>query len=1031
MRIPTGPAVFLLLAHPLLFFPARAQSPRLLGDLNQVLQARSSSWPAARTYDPRAPHLSNRFAVFQNTCFFRADDGVHGRELWSSTGTGAATALVKDIVPGRRGSSPWDFCVFQGKVFFSAWTPSAGREPWVSDGTAGGTRMAADLYPGPKDGGVFSPVVMGKSLYFFAVLPTRGPFALYRYDGGTKTPVLVKGEFALAWKDPVPAGKYIVFRGVTAGSGAEAWVTDGTTQGTFLIRDLNGVQSGECALPVAVGGKVWFCAMGASGWEIWSTSGGKALRTAALPFPGRPWSTPFAVGNRIVFGSKYKNFEGENPFALDTVTGKLILLKEITRDFRVGYMRPVLWKGRVWFSARDGTDPSHRPSLWRTDGTPAGTVKAVPEGAFSSFDWFDPTPGSKYLFFSGYDLVLSPYILSLWRTDGTKAGTLCLEKAQSRRSGYDPACLTPLGKGILFSGRVPSSGQELFASDGTPSGTGLVKDINPSLVTHGSNPWGFTGFLGRTWFWAATRTGNSTGWSLWNTDGTASGTKRVLSAEFFSPTEPYPGPFGIFFCGSSGGKSGLWRSDGTAGGTTCFFPWKQGWSYTVLPPLPLGDRILFAGWTAREGTEPWITDGTASGTRLLADTLPGNVSGYSGGAVSLGRSALFPVRKSPAETELWVTDGTPGGTRILQSRLVHAENLVRLGDRVLFEGQAKGRLTGKEPWVTDGTPGGTRPLADLYPGTGDGGFRFLFRAGDRVYFLGTDGKLPPGKYGLFVTDGTAAGTRRTGSFTFEGLLAFPRPWKSRLFGLSLEGRKALFWPVQGGVCRGPWITDGTPGGTRLLKTLPGSGWRNQALVYAWSGSGGKAIFLGPSSVPNGPKIWITDGTPGGTVKVDPFAQTGLKDYFPGAFSGGLLFLAVDTGITGLEPWALPLGAAAELRGGSCGPQELISGPPRLGSAVSFRILGLPKAGPVGIFLLGIPARLPLGLGLGQMFYLDPGGGILFRAGEPGRAGPALPPGSQASPAGGGLPRLVAPLRRGNDERHPLDSREIREGGERK
>ncbi len=37
--------------------------------------------------------------------FFTADDGVHGRELWKSTGTGGSgTRLVKDILPGGTGS---------------------------------------------------------------------------------------------------------------------------------------------------------------------------------------------------------------------------------------------------------------------------------------------------------------------------------------------------------------------------------------------------------------------------------------------------------------------------------------------------------------------------------------------------------------------------------------------------------------------------------------------------------------------------------------------------------------------------------------------------------------------------------------------------------------------------------------------------------------------------------------------------------------------------------------------------------------
>lgn len=56
--------------------------------------------------------------VFNGLLYFSADDGVHGRELWSYDGT--SVSMVEDLNPGQYGSSPTELTVYGGKLYFSA-----------------------------------------------------------------------------------------------------------------------------------------------------------------------------------------------------------------------------------------------------------------------------------------------------------------------------------------------------------------------------------------------------------------------------------------------------------------------------------------------------------------------------------------------------------------------------------------------------------------------------------------------------------------------------------------------------------------------------------------------------------------------------------------------------------------------------------------------------------------------------------------------------------------------------------------------
>ncbi len=963
---------------PLLLLPlslsSQGQELKLLADLNTHPSQAAASFPKGYAYSPATPAWNLRFLSTGKKCYFQARDGSHGEELWEAGSTPGSVRLVKDIVPGLAGSKPWDFASFRGKILFSAWTPAKGREVWISDGTAGGTRLLADLFPGKEDGGFHDPVPLGNSLFFFARVsahPDR--FALYRYDGGSAAPRKLKGGFSKPWEEPVPAGTFILFQGSTPGGPPVPWVSDGTPGGTRPLPGINAGRYSFCKNPVVLGGKAWFTTMDSQGWSIWNTDGKTAAKAGKVYLSGA-WTAPLVTGGTtIVFGARTQALQTVNPYALDTKTGRISLLKTISTGYMAGYEGAVPWKGYVYFQAADSSyTPYPAFSLWRTDGTPKGTVKVVPEPSFPNWGWVTPAATSKYIFFSGKSWKGT----FLWRTDGTAKGTIPLQGSPGGAVNTFPSYLTPLGPAILFSASSPAGGGELFLSDGTRAGTKLLKDIFPGNLTIGSSPKQFTAGFGKCWFLAYDSAPTVSNPGLWVTDGTRAGTRRILPGTTGRVENLFQDQGTLYFMVLSGSSRGLWKSDGTAAGTKLFYPTNE-YLMDLVDPVGLSGKVIFQGHTGQLGSEPWVTGGTAASTRPLKDIYPGKGSGGFSSPVRLGRLVLFSAKEPGGITSLWVTDGTPPGTRKVLPGLVDCRNLVKLGDKVLFEGRLQGSLQGREPWITDGTPGGTHPVVDLYKGTGDGGFLRPFRAGDLVLFLGTDGVTSgPSTFGLYRTDGTAAGTARVGKSLFSGILGIGK--EDGPAGIPLAGGKAVFWPVPaGGGDPSPWVTDGTARGTFAL----GHSFRAGRYITARKIGGGRLFFLALDSSLAGPFdpsfLWETDGTKAGTHPVVGLQNSGLRVDGEFALALGKVFLRLDDrGLHGPEPWILDPGASALAVGTSSGPAELESEDPILGRSFSLVFRGSP-GGASTLLLLGFPCGRPLPLGPGAYLYLDPAPGFLW------------------------------------------------------
>jgi ELWxxDGT repeat protein len=123
-----------------------------------------------------------RLTAVGDTLYFEADDGKHGTELWKSDGTRAGTEMVADIAPGparslgEPGESNWYdwFAAIGETLYFTANDGTHGIELWRTDGTKTGTQMMRDLLPGERGSFPTWMVAVGDRLLFSAKSPSTG-----------------------------------------------------------------------------------------------------------------------------------------------------------------------------------------------------------------------------------------------------------------------------------------------------------------------------------------------------------------------------------------------------------------------------------------------------------------------------------------------------------------------------------------------------------------------------------------------------------------------------------------------------------------------------------------------------------------------------------------------------------------------------------------------------------------------------------------------------------------------------------------
>jgi len=349
--------------------------------------------------------------VYDGRLFFSADDGIHGIELWSTNGNEAGTAMVMDInVVGYRNdakgdrtqsSRPADLTVYNGLLYFTADNGIEGRQLWSSNGSQAGTAMVRQIGDQPDGCRPGNLTVYNGRLYFTADDGVHG-VELWTTNGsqaGTEMVMDINNQTGpdkpKRTRSSNP-GNFTLCKGrlyFTADDGVhgvELWTTNGTQAGTEMVMDINVVgmrgsrnrdatQSSFPAELTEYNGLLFFTAdNGIEGRQLWSTNGtfqGTAMVKAIRDHPDGCRAANLTVFNGLLY---FSADDGINGFQLWSSNGNQAGTSMVRRiGTRADGCRPAyftVFKGLLYFSADDGVNG---PLLWSTNGTSQGTGLVV------------------------------------------------------------------------------------------------------------------------------------------------------------------------------------------------------------------------------------------------------------------------------------------------------------------------------------------------------------------------------------------------------------------------------------------------------------------------------------------------------------------------------------------------------------------------------------------------------------------------------------------------------------------------------
>ncbi len=308
---------------------------------------------------------------YKNKVYFQYNTTGNDYELWQSDGTVGGTTLFDDIYPGSTGSYPTGFTVANSKLFFMANDATGNNNLYVSDGTVAGTirlKAGISLFNGNAD---FA--VLNNDIYFTSDNGSGMGYGLWKSDGTVAGTVLVDGSIGATGGKTVLNNK-LYFSADDGIHGSELWVTDGTLSGTNLVKNLLADMPSEDIYgngsPFAMtvyNNKLYFTATGDSvGAELFVSDGTSAgTHIVKDIYPGNTGSDP---SFKVVYnGFLYFTAGGVDSAGLYRTDGTAAGTISVKPGIFNGKF-PAINDGLLYIIANNDDQ------LFQSDGTMAGTL---------------------------------------------------------------------------------------------------------------------------------------------------------------------------------------------------------------------------------------------------------------------------------------------------------------------------------------------------------------------------------------------------------------------------------------------------------------------------------------------------------------------------------------------------------------------------------------------------------------------------------------------------------------------------------